>query len=665
MTTKRLAILLIVNAVLLSFFIGAHHATFLRTVKTVDLGPFNFDSRSSRPELSQVKEYFENHAAAMKAVTIHFRMTVHAISNWNNVFQTAPLNDGMRLELSAPATLCLLVGHSTARKIGDERTYPLLSDLQLHHEYSIDIQSDQNGFLNVAIDGAPKIRADMNTLDGRLANFDISDIAIGTGFSKARPFDGALQDFRIHYQLLDKSQAAHWIKNGIECVLLFTLTVLLGILLYRGASYGIRSFKGARLRPLTRENKIRCLSLVLTIGFIASTFFQYFQAMFWGKAYPKNTYLPAPVTRYGDLYAVLDQWKHFHFSGVGYGLSYFPSTYLLIAPFAKFPPYGALIVFLTLFTLFTVIYVYLNIRTDDRLESLQNTLICALTSYPFLFTYHTANVEMFVFMFLCLFIHFYREKRWMLSTWCLAMPLSMKAFPGVFLVLYFSDRKYREIALTLLWTAVLSLVPLLIFDGGIRSGFGAYLSRLKASQDMYKQLMIISTAGLHYGHSALGAIRILTAPYFPAMKSVMLPYLLFAATVFLALVFYLVRVETEFWKKVALLVIAMNVLPYTSTDYKLMHLFIPLFLFIDQSKGDKFDIPYILLFSLLLIPKNYAYFYHWPLYSLNNVLNPLFMVAIAVLIIGSRSKAIQKELGVVSYVPVRNSNLRSLEEVTK
>jgi hypothetical protein len=71
------------------------------------------------------------------------------------------------------------------------------------------------------------------------------------------------------------------------------------------------------------------------------------------------------------------------------------------------------------------------------------------------------------------------------------MPISMKLFPAVFLILLLSDKKYREILYTLLYVFILSLIPLLIFDGGIRSGLGNYLNNLTASQKMYAELMIM------------------------------------------------------------------------------------------------------------------------------------------------------------------------------
>jgi hypothetical protein len=52
----------------------------------------------------------------------------------------------------------------------------------------------------------------------------------------------------------------------------------------------------------------------------------------------------------------------------------------------------------------------------------------------------------------------------------------------------------------------------------------------------------------------------------------------------------------------------MLLLPHISADYKLLHVFIPLFLFVNSEARSKLDALYVSLFGLLLIPKDYWYF---------------------------------------------------------
>lgn len=82
-------------------------------------------------------------------------------------------------------------------------------------------------------------------------------------------------------------------------------------------------------------------------------------------------------------------------------------------------------------------------------------------------------------------------------------------------------------------------------------------------------------------------------------------YIIIAVVLGLVIAAYVVVMEKEFWKKVAILVVTMLLLPHISADYKLIHIFLPLFLFINVSKPNRLDKVYIVLFGLLLIPKDY------------------------------------------------------------
>jgi hypothetical protein len=69
-----------------------------------------------------------------------------------------------------------------------------------------------------------------------------------------------------------------------------------------------------------------------------------------------------------------------------------------------------------------------------------------------------------------------------------------------------------------------------------------------------------------------------------------------------------------------------------------LHVFVPLFLFINKKENDKLDLYYLLLFSLILVPKSY-YNIKPPGYgsvtdvNIGIVLNPLFMVAILAMVV--------------------------------
>ncbi|MBT5988747.1 DUF2029 domain-containing protein, partial [bacterium] len=205
--------------------------------------------------------------------------------------------------------------------------------------------------------------------------------------------------------------------------------------------------------------------------------------------------------------------------------------------------------------------------------------------------------------FMALFIFFYVKKNYFISTIFLALAIAMKLFPAVFLILFFTDKKYKEIIYTLIITILSTVVTLIFFQGSIMEN----ILRMIQNQGLNAQMYAIGHAGLNYGHSLFGFFKVLIAFFIKKADFVyyLQLYVPFILILFTCLILYIIFVEKQFWKKVAILVFAMCFFTPYAGDYKLMHLFIPLYLFINDDSPDKYNVIYTILFALLLIPKNY------------------------------------------------------------
>jgi hypothetical protein len=373
-----------------------------------------------------------------------------------------------------------------------------------------------------------------------------------------------------------------------------------------------KALRMLRDHTLTRDDKIAWMLLLLTALFIATTLFFYWKGMFLKQSFPFNTYLPAPENRFGDYWGVVHGWQVDHFRAAGLGMSYFPGLYLFADFFSRLsfsvsPAIDtvglSLILFLVIFSVFVAGYCYANLKAGRITESATRVVICTFLSYPVLFTLHTGNFEAIVFMLLACFATLYQQKKYALSTLPLAWAIAMKAFPAVLLILFIADRKYRELLYALLGVAFFCLLPLLVYPGGILEGAGGYLSRLKASQKMYADVMVMVPSGMHFGHSLVNAVQLMMGNTFPDRTLFFKPYAAFALGFFAVVSAYIVLVERELWKKMTLLVSCMCLLPFTSTDYKLLHFYIPLFMFINSKEKGRFDGVYIVGLTLMLAPK--------------------------------------------------------------
>ncbi len=388
-----------------------------------------------------------------------------------------------------------------------------------------------------------------------------------------------------------------------------------------------------------RDLKIRTSVAMLCIGFAGIVVYYYWMGMFLEKTFPFNTLLNGPINRFGDFYGPFTNWTLTQFREINYGLVYFPSTYIFLDALSWISngnPYTGFAIFETLFCVFMFFYVHSNTKINNSiLQSIQNIIAFTIMSYPFLLTFATGNLEAMIFALLASFLLLYQKGEFVKSVIPLGIAISMKAIPGVFLILLIADKKYKELLIIFLVIIVATIIPLIIFDGGFNTGIVDYFYRLTASQDMYFDLMVIASSGNAFGHSLLNSLRMIF-PSFPPVASIATLYLSFVFISMVAITFYLCKYESILWKRVMIIVSAICLFPMTSTDYKLIHFLLPLFLLInhnDLSSEKRMNKIFLILITLILVPKHYFYFHNNPFYNINNIANTLLMILIPMVII--------------------------------
>ncbi len=381
---------------------------------------------------------------------------------------------------------------------------------------------------------------------------------------------------------------------------------------------------------MTRERKIQWLVLFILTGFVASVIYHYVMGAYVGEGFPKNTFLFTPKARFSDFLAVY-QAK----SSV-----YFPFGNLVVALFCAIEPVKlAFGLFMLLGLVFVAVYFWINLRVKSRVDTFLNVLVFAGCSFPVLFLFDRANFELICFVFVALSVFFFARRSFMVSGILLSAAVGMKLFPIVFLVLFLSEKRYKEAATSVLASLVLTVASVAFLSHGDIVGYlRSYLETLHYYQSNY----VVGNDGLDFGNSLFGALKVL---FFEGANShlekLLLPYLVFASVAFVLLSLYVITIEKQLWKKVTLMVIALCLLPYVSADYKLVYLFAPLFLLINTKsdsensrsiRGEGFASRiFIVLFGLLLLPKNYRPFVD--VYD-GVYLDPFLMSLLALLIVG-------------------------------
>jgi len=391
------------------------------------------------------------------------------------------------------------------------------------------------------------------------------------------------------------------------------------------------------------KKKIDLIFKIVLIG-LSLSFFYHLLFHILGFEYPKSTFLFNPKDRFGDF---LNLYKLFKNSFNPYNSNYinphFPFGTLVEFLFCKL---GGRDLSLYLFFLINIFFIYRFSRLmflDKKVSKndMFKYFFVLFFSYPFIFTIDRANFEITVFVFIIFFYYFYYISiKPNLAVLFLSCAISMKLFPVLLVLLIIKRKDWISLVKTFILSLILTFSALLIMDGGIFKNIELFLN----NQERYFSLYIKGTealqAGLAFSHSIFGLIRLFSLKfnfYFQNFNKIIFSYNIFVFIYSILISFYIVALEEETWKQLALIIFTFNLLPYTSADYKMIHILLPFSLFV-LNDGEVHK-TYSILFSLLFIPKAY-YVFDWIKsdsgfadISISNVINSLLMLFFSLVII--------------------------------
>ncbi|HET6351104.1 MAG TPA: glycosyltransferase family 87 protein [Coriobacteriia bacterium] len=395
---------------------------------------------------------------------------------------------------------------------------------------------------------------------------------------------------------------------------------------------------------LSHPKNRRALLITLTVvaGTWLSSVFHYVLGIYRKYPYPLNTFLFKPGRRFDDFYGDLDR-ASLLLRGHSMDMPYSPFGTSLMGLFSLIPVQKiAFGLALLSFSVVVIAILWDHVATEMRgratVVGLLVTTAIATMSYPVLFTVDRGNEEIFLFMLLAAFTYLFLKKRSSLAAVALGAAIAYKMYPGVFIVLFIADRKWKELGIAI--AAAIGFEALATLALSVVSGF----SVPQLLQHWYESLFVghvgyADTLGAHqHGHSLWGVVTVayrLVTGAFPS-DPMRTAYVVFALVSFVVLSAYVIRFERTDWKRFTLLFAAMLLLPFESHDYTLVHLLIPIALFA-EAELDKWDFGYALLFGLLLVPLDYVLLISTV--STSSFLYPALLVAIVCAIVYQRFAA--------------------------
>ncbi len=227
--------------------------------------------------------------------------------------------------------------------------------------------------------------------------------------------------------------------------------------------------------PLTREQKISIIRDFVLWGFIAAVAFHFLMGVVFKLQWPYNSFLFRPRASFSDFFDSLNAIKNM--TPYSSGALYSPVAYILIYPFSfiageKTPYY----VLALLFIFYFVWYAKSNLDTKDAPVSLMTLLVFSFLSYPFLFLVDRGNLDMFIFVFVSIFMILYEQRQYYASLFPLALAIASKTYPITLILLLLAKKQYLGSAIALILTAVVTIIGFLFLQTPFMASWNGWIA---------------------------------------------------------------------------------------------------------------------------------------------------------------------------------------------
>ena len=303
-------------------------------------------------------------------------------------------------------------------------------------------------------------------------------------------------------------------------------------------------------------------------------------ALLWAGVSHQQLSLPADI-RFSD-FTIFDArfrvWQHAttaFFDAPGFPFEYPAPTLAAFLAFWRFTPNACLsyLLVVCLFAFGTAGYLGYQYR---RLRLILAASL--LGSFPLFFLLDRANIEGAVWIVASCGVAAYWTQRFRAAAILLGLSAAMKIFPGLLLLLFFRNRRYRHFGLSLASAALFTIASLTVAGPSPAIVFGG----LAIGLAYFKQHVILEYYGYLAGfdHSFFSLLKQMLhvvlrgAALHSALASVYLPYLAVAAAGCLVLWWGKIRHLPALNQLFALVTLSIT-LPFVSFDYTLVHLYIP------------------------------------------------------------------------------------------
>ena len=158
----------------------------------IDHFKYQFSGKTAKDMVDE-SEILSSPALNIKSLAADISFSIAEISDNATIFQTAPGNLGIRLELSPSGQFCLIAGKSSLPNELPFQGYVSKLTAKTHEDYRLQIVMTQGEYISAELNGVNFLNSPYS------GGAQISQITLGNGFDGKRPFRGKAEIHSLKY----------------------------------------------------------------------------------------------------------------------------------------------------------------------------------------------------------------------------------------------------------------------------------------------------------------------------------------------------------------------------------------------------------------------------------------------------------------------------------
>ena len=147
--------------------------------------------------------------------------------------------------------------------------------------------------------------------------------------------------------------------------------------------------------------------------------------------------------------------------------NYLPFAVGVFWIFSNFEYWRSFVAFALLPLVGTIVVLWRALQGEDRVERARFIFSSVVLTAPFIALLDRGNIQLYVVWFCCLGTHLFIRGRPFAGAVSLGFAIALKGYPIFFLALWIKAKKWSEAAAALVTAGFVSLVPLLLYEGGV------------------------------------------------------------------------------------------------------------------------------------------------------------------------------------------------------